>query len=169
MDVVVGRVGRAHGIRGDVAVDLRTDFPERRFAAGNVLTGDGRTLTVKSAREHSRRWLVRFEEIADRTAAEQLAGVELTADVPDDETLDADDYFDRDLIGLDVYTRGHRIGSVVGVQHLPAQDTLLIRIREREVLVPFVAALVEVDLDAGRVDVADVPGLLDPNAAEEAR
>lgn len=168
MQVVVGRVGRAHGIRGDVTVELRTDFPERRFAAGSVLTGGDRTFTVKSAREHSRRWLVRFEEVPDRTAAEQLGGIELTADVPDNETLDGDDYFDRELIGLDVYTSGHKIGAVVGVEHLGAQDALVIAIKQREVLVPFVAALVDVDLDAGRVDVADRPGLLDPTTADEA-
>lgn len=173
MLVVVGRIGRAHGIRGELSVDPRTDFPERRFAIGAVLQTDAGTLTVRSARRHSAkgaaRWLLTFTEVADRTAAERLGGMLLSAEVPDDEQLEDDEYFDRELIGLDVEAGGVLVGSVTGVVHSAAQDTLEVRIDGRSVLVPFVAALVEVDRAAGRVVVADRPGLLNPDAADEVR
>ncbi|MBM9462784.1 ribosome maturation factor RimM [Aeromicrobium sp. YIM 150415] len=172
MLVVIGRIGRAHGVRGDVTVDVRTDEPERRFAPGSsVVCGDG-TLTVASARPHSGRFIVKFQEVADRTAAEALRGSVLEARIDPDELPDEEDvFYDRQLIGLDAVTEaGAPIGVVTDVVHLPAHDTLAIDASGREVLVPFVAALVpEVDLDGGRVVVVDVPGLLDPDTAEVSR
>jgi 16S rRNA processing protein RimM len=162
--VTVGRIGRAHGIRGDVAIDVRTDEPERRFARGAVLTTNGRALTVAASRWHSGRLLVTFDEVHDRTAAEQLRGAFLEADIDPDERLDEEDaYYDRQLVGLQAQTAdGVLIGTVVSVVHNDAQDTLIIQADGREVMVPFVAAIVpSVDLDAGCVVVADLPGLLD--------
>lgn len=172
MLVVIGRIGRAHGVRGDVNVDIRTDEPERRFAPGSsVVCGDS-TLTVVSARPHSGRFIVSFREVADRTAAEALRGSLLEARIDPDELPDEDDaYYDRQLIGLHVLTgSGRQVGTITDVVHLPAHDTLAIDASGREILVPFVAALVpEVDLDAGQVTVEDIPGLLDPDAAEVSR
>jgi 16S rRNA processing protein RimM len=162
--VTVGRIGRAHGIRGDVTIDVRTDEPERRFARGAVVTTNGRALTVTDSRWHSGRLLVTFAEVPDRTAAEQLRGMVLEADIDPDERPDEDDaYYDRQLVGLDAQTTdGVLIGTVASVVHHDEQDTLIIRADGREIMVPFVAAIVPtVDLDAGHVVIADLPGLLD--------
>lgn len=165
VEVAVGALGRAHGIRGDVAVDLRTDEPERRFAAGARLRVEdsGRVLTVASSRWHSGRLLVHFEELADRTAAEAARGLVLVTDVPADEQPDDEgEYYDRQLVGLAVVTTDDRpVGHVREVLHTGPQDLLEVTTRTGTRLVPFVEALVpEVDLAGGRLVVADVPGLL---------
>ncbi|WP_293786896.1 ribosome maturation factor RimM [uncultured Aeromicrobium sp.] len=169
MLVVIGRVGRAHGIRGEVAVELRTDEPERRFAPGASVLCAGRPLTVTTARRHAGRLLVAFEQVRDRTAAEGLRGQLIEAEVdPAERPEDDDAFYDRQLIGLHVERLdGTHVGKVSEVLHLRAHDTLAIDADGRELLVPFVAALVpDVDLERGVVTVADVPGLLDPDAAE---
>ncbi|WP_235562047.1 ribosome maturation factor RimM [Marmoricola sp. Leaf446] len=162
--VVVGRVGRAHGIRGDVAVDVRTDEPERRFADGAALRTPTGQLTVASSRMHSGRLLVRFEELADRTAAEAARGTELRVFVDPEETpADPEEFYDHQLVGLRVVTTdGAAVGELLRVEHHGAQDLLVIGTDRGEVLFPFVSALVpEVDLDEGRLVVDDAPGLLD--------
>ena len=167
--MVVGRIGRANGIRGDVAVDVRTDEPERRFARGAVLTAGARTLTVATSRWHSGRLVVSFAEVSDRTAAEQLRGTMLETDVDPEELPEEDDaYYDRQLIGLEARTDdGAVIGQVTSVVHHDEQDTLIIAADGRELMIPFVSAIVPtVDLLAGHLVVADVPGLLDPASAE---
>ncbi|MEU8225003.1 ribosome maturation factor RimM [Kribbella sp. NPDC048915] len=173
MLVTVGRIGRAHGIKGEVGIDVRTDEPDRRFADGAVVVTDAkvpRRLTVASSRWHSGRLLVKFAEVPDRTAAEQLRNLFVQCDVPDDERPeDPDEYYDRDLIGLAVRTAdGADVGEVTDVVHLPAQDLLEIRrTAGNTVLVPMVEELVpEIELDKGYVVVADRPGLLDPDGAE---
>ena len=165
LEVVVGVIGRAHGIRGDVVIDVRTDEPERRFAPGARLRaeGSGRTFTVANTREHSSRLLARFEELNDRTAAEQARGAVLLADVDASELpTEPEEFYDRQLVGLAVRTPDQtEIGTVAAVLHLPAQDTLEIDTPAGPRLVPFVAALVpEVDLTGGFLVVAEVSGLL---------
>ncbi|MFC7621041.1 ribosome maturation factor RimM [Microlunatus sp. GCM10028923] len=165
VEVLVGVVGRAHGIRGDVAVEPRTDEPEVRFAAGRAvrIEGSPRRLTVVTARDHSGRLLVRFDEVDDRNAAEALRGVRLVVDVdPADRPDRPEEYYDRQLVGLRVLDAGgSEVGRVTGVAHLPAQDLLEIDTGTGEALVPFVTELVpEVDLDQGLLRLADVPGLL---------
>jgi 16S rRNA processing protein RimM len=167
VDVVVGRVGRAHGIRGEVRVEPRTDSVDRRYAVGTVLRPDGGpdSLTVRAAREHAGGLLVRFEEVVDRTAAEALSGATLYADVADDERPDdAEEFYDRQLVGLGARTpSGDPVGEVVDVMHLPEQEVLVIRKDDgAEALIPFVRDLVpSVDLDDGYVVVDDGPGLLE--------
>ena len=165
VEVVVGLIGRAHGIRGDVTIDVRTDEPERRFAVGESLRAeDGRrTFTVESSREHSGRLLVRFVELPDRTAAEAVRGTVLVVDVdPAEVPEDEDEYYDRQLVGLRALAAdGTEIGPVVSVLHLPSQDTLEIRTADGMRLVPFVTAVVpRVDLASGALHLADLPGLL---------
>jgi 16S rRNA processing protein RimM len=165
VEVVVGALGRAHGIRGDVAIDVRTDEPERRFAPGARLRVEGtrRVLTVASTRWHSGRLLATFEELGDRTAVETARGLVLVTDVPADELpADEGEYYDRQLVGLAVVTTdGTPVGRVLDVLHPGPQDLLEISTAAGPRLVPFVEALVpEVDLPAGRLVVADVPGLL---------
>jgi 16S rRNA processing protein RimM len=167
--VVVGRIGRAHGIKGDVAVEVRTDEPERRFAPGSTLVAGDRTVVVAAARNHSGRLLLRLEGVADRTAAEALHGRLLEVDVdPADVPEEDDAFYDHQLVDLRVRTHdGADVGVVTEVLHLPEQDLLSVDLDDgaRGVLVPFVVALVpEVDLEAGHVTLADVPGLLDPDA-----
>ncbi|MGH3465081.1 MAG: ribosome maturation factor RimM [Kribbellaceae bacterium] len=175
MQVIVGKIGRAHGIKGEVGIEIRTDEPERRFAVGAALvteTTPARSLTVGTARWHGDRLLVRFTGVEDRTAAEALRNTLLLADVPEDERPeDPDEFYDRDLVGLAVRTAdGVEAGTVTAVVHMPSQDLLeVVRPDGRTVLVPLVAELVPtVDLSSGHLVVADRPGLLDPEAADEA-
>lgn len=162
MRVVVGRIGKAHGIRGDVTVEVRTDEPERRFASGTTLLSNHATpLVVADARDHSGRLLVRFRGIDDRNAAEALRGILLEADIdPSELPEDDDEFYDRQLIGLAaVHVDGTVLGSVSDVIHLPGHDLLAVTSETRgEVLVPFVHEIVtEVDLLESRV-VIDPPG-----------
>jgi 16S rRNA processing protein RimM len=161
--VVVGRIGPAHGLKGEVFVEPRTDEPERRFAAGETLRTETGSMTVASSRIHSGRLVVRFEEIGDRNAAEAARGTELTCRVdPDEMPEDPEEFYDHQLVGLRVETAtGELVGELERVQHGAAQDLLVIRTPEREVLFPFVSALVpEVDVAGGRIVIDDQPGLL---------
>jgi len=167
MRLVVGRIGRAHGIRGDVAVDVRTDDPAARFADGTEMATDPAAagpLTIASSRRHSDRLLVRFRGVADRDSAEALRGTLLFVDSQDIAPLDdPDEFHDHELIGLAaVTTGGDAVGTVGDVLH-HAQDVLVVATPEGgEVLVPFVAALVpEVDVAGGRIVIDPPPGLLD--------
>jgi 16S rRNA processing protein RimM len=166
MDTLVGVIGRPHGVRGEVAVELRTDEPERRFTPGQVLREEGgtRLFTVRSVRNHSGRLLVRFAELVDRAGAEAARGTLLIVAVePNERPTEPGEFYDRQLIGLRVATpNGTDVGTVGSVLHLPAQDVLEIQTAAGARLVPFVAALVpDVDLEAGRLTVVDVAGLLD--------
>ena len=176
-EVVVGRIGKAHGVKGEVSVEPRTDEPGRRFADGSVLelrTPQGgppagsrpARLTVAQTRRHRSRLLVRFVEVPDRTAAEALHGLQLVVAVdPAESPDDPEEFYDHQLVGLSVVTTdGRPVGEVSEVLHSGAQDLLVVRAQDgREVLVPFVGALVPVvDVAAGRLEVADRPGLLEP-------
>ncbi|MFZ2014587.1 MAG: ribosome maturation factor RimM [Nocardioides sp.] len=173
IDVVVGRIGKPHGIRGEVTVEVRTDEPDRRFAVGTTVRpqrpGGGPApwpaFTVTGARWHQTTLLLRFEELTDRSSAESARGLLLHATVAADETPDdPDEFYDHQLVGLAAEDLdGVGLGEVTAVLH-GAQDLLQIRTPDgRDALVPFVAALVpEVDLGGGRVVVADRPGLVTP-------
>src|SRR5919107_542513 len=174
IEVLVGRIGKPHGIRGEVTVDVRTDEPERRFTTGATLRfqaprGSASTLialTVARARWHQSTLLVAFEELADRNSAEAARGIVLHASVPaGEDPEDPDEFYDHQLIGLAAYdVDGTRLGEVTGLVHGGAQDLLAVKALDgRDTLVPFVKALVpEVDVDGGRVVVADRPGLVAP-------
>ncbi|NPC95552.1 ribosome maturation factor RimM [Nocardioides sp. zg-DK7169] len=178
MELVVGRIGKPHGIRGEVTVDVRTDEPERRFAPGTVLRAAppkgsdtrARQMRVERFRWHQQVLLVTFAELDDRNAAEAARGLVLHADVPLDATPeDPDEFYDHQLVGLAVCDLdGTHLGEVTGLTH-GAQDLLMVRTPDgRDALVPFVKALVpEVDLAARRVVVADRPGLVTPLPDDE--
>ena len=174
MRVTVGRIGRAHGIHGDVSVEVRTDSPEIRFVAGARLATEPERagpLTIRQIRWHSGRLLVRFDGVADRSGAEALRGVLLLSEVDANERpADPEEYFDHQLIGLRAVTsRGDDVGEITDVLHLPDQDLLVIGQGDNEVLVPFVSAIVpEIDVAGGRVVIDPPPGLLDPAEADEA-
>lgn len=167
MRVVVGRIGRPHGIRGEVTVEPRTDEPDERFAPGAVLSVDAPVseLVVDRLHWHSGRLLVTFRGVADRNDAEALRGlllhVERDADaVPED----PDEFYDSSLVDCAVeLTDGTPVGVVAEVVHLPGQDLLAIRTPDdRDVLVPFVEAMVPtVDVPGRRIVIDPPPGLLD--------
>jgi 16S rRNA processing protein RimM len=170
---VVGRVVKPHGIRGELTVEVRTDSPEERFDPGVALVGrsrDGKTrpLTVAAVRPHGGRLLVRFEEIPDRTAAEEARGLTLLVDVDELPPIDdPDEFYDHQLEGLRAeLADGTVVGTVREVVHSPAGELLAVDVGEgknrREVLVPFVTAIVpRVDLDAGLIVFEPPEGLLD--------
>jgi 16S rRNA processing protein RimM len=175
MQLVVGRVGRPHGIRGEVTVQVHTDDPDLRFAAGSVLATEPAArgpLTVSSSRWHSGRLLVTFDGYADRESAEDLRGTLLVMDSAEaGPTADPDEFHDYELVGLDVLTvAGEPVGTVADVLH-QGQDLLVVRPPSAPppgrpdgdpILVPFVAAIVpEVDVAAGRLVIDPPPGLLD--------
>lgn len=169
MRVVVARVGRALGVKGDVLVDVLTDEPERRLVPGAdlLIMDERRSLRVESARAHGGRLCLHFEGVDDRTAAESLTGLLLEIERASDERPeDPEEFYDDALIGLEVLTEGgDRVGTVVEVLHLPGQDVLAVRASDDgpEVLVPFVAEIVPVvDLAAGRIVIDPPAGLLDP-------
>lgn len=173
IEVNIGVIGRAHGIRGDVMIDLRTDEPERRFTVGSQVRIEDtrRTLTITKAVWHGGRLMVHFQGIDDRNAAEAARGTVLVCDVdPAELPTDEDVYYDRQLVGLSaVLDDGTRVGEVTQVIHLPAQDMLAIDVDGVERLVPFVNELVpRVDLDAGEVELVWMPGLLEDEGADVA-
>ena len=168
---MIGRILRPHGLRGELSVEVRTDDPAERFAAGSVLATDppeAGPLTVEASRWHSGRLLVSFAGIEDRTGAESLRGAWLTidaAEVPPPQ--DPDEFHDHQLTGLTVVTvSGELVGTVTDVLHhgqsllaiTPAAGTS----RQADVLVPFAAAIaVEVDLAGGQLVIDPPSGLLD--------
>jgi 16S rRNA processing protein RimM len=166
MQVTVGRIGRPHGVRGYVVVSVRTDEPELRFAPGSRLDTDPEDvgpLTVAAARWHSGELLVSFEGVKDRDAAGELRGTWL---IVDSSTLtssdDPDEFHDHELIGLTVRTvDGTEVGVVEDVLH-SGQDLLTVRAGSREILVPFVKAIVtDVDVANGTLVIDPPPGLID--------
>jgi 16S rRNA processing protein RimM len=171
MRVIVGRIGRPHGLRGEVVVGVRTDEPDLRFTVGAVLDADKHgTLTVATVRWHSGQLLVSFAGTTDRTAAAGLGGTWLSVDTSTlPPTSDPDEFRDHELIGLSVRTvAGAPVGVVSDVLH-HGQDLLVVQAAGSggEYLVPFVAALVpEVDLDAGVLVIDPPSGLLDPGHTE---
>ena len=183
IEVLVGRIGKPHGLRGDVTIDVRTDEPERRFRVGSRFeaerssgpgaVGSRTELTMTDVRWHSGVLLARFAEVPDRTAAEAARGLLLYVLLePDEKPEDPEEYYDHQLIGLRAYdVTGIELGEITAVRHGAAQDLLAIATLDgREALVPFVSALVpEVDLVAGRLVIADRPGLVTPFPDEVTR
>ncbi|MGW4680391.1 ribosome maturation factor RimM [Micromonospora taraxaci] len=190
MQLVIGRIGKPHGVRGEVTVEVRTDEPEARFAPGTVLrTEPGARppsapahstdpadepgvpfrvpaeLTIEESRFHQGRMLIAFDGILDRNTAEALRGTLLVVDSADvDPPDDPEEFHDHQLVGLAVVTpAGERLGEVARIDHAPSSDLLVLRRPEgRTALIPFVRAIVpEVDLAGGRVIVDPPAGLLD--------
>ncbi|MEU3599513.1 ribosome maturation factor RimM [Streptomyces sp. NPDC006798] len=171
MQLVVARIGRAHGIRGEVTVEVRTDEPELRLGPGAVLATDPAgtgPLTIETGRVHSGRLLLRFAGVTDRNGAEALRNTLLIADVDPEETPeDPDEYYDHQLVDLDVVLAdGTAVGRITEISHLPSQDLFIVeRPDGEEVMIPFVEEIVaSVDLVEQRIVVVPPPGLLDDRA-----
>ncbi|GAA3078356.1 ribosome maturation factor RimM [Streptomyces roseofulvus] len=171
MQLVVARIGRAHGIRGDVTVEVRTDEPELRLGPGAVLLTDPPSagpLTVESGKVHSGRLLLRFEGVHDRNAAEALRNTLLIAEVdPAELPEEEDEYYDHQLVDLDVVLAdGTEVGVITEISHLPSQDLLIVeRPDGTELMIPFVEQIVtEIDLENQRAVIDPPPGLIDDRA-----
>ena len=170
MDLVVGRVVKAHGVTGEIVVEVRTDDPDLRFRPGVSLRGkpsrggQETRYVVESVRDHGGRLLVRLGGVADRNAAESLRGTLFlvdSADLPPIE--DPDEFYDHQLEGLRVVTTsGTVVGPVSEVLHTAAGELLSVRTEDGEVLVPFVSAIVTSVSLADQTIVIDPPeGLLE--------
>ncbi|GAA4400760.1 ribosome maturation factor RimM [Tsukamurella soli] len=179
MELVIGRVVKSHGIRGEVVVEVRTDSPELRFADGAVLrgrrsarggglTGPVETYTVTTSREHSGRLLLTLAEVADRTAADELRGTLFVIDSSEaTPSADPDEFYDHELEGLEVRLigSGEVVGTLAEVLHSTGGELLSVTDPSgREILVPFVSAIVPViDVAGGFVEIDPPGGLLDPD------
>ncbi|MDY6870789.1 MAG: ribosome maturation factor RimM [Actinomycetota bacterium] len=170
MDLVIGRVAKAHGVTGELVVEVRTDDPDARFVPGARLRGRGprgaeRAFVVESVRPHDGRLLLRLDGVADRTAADALRGTVFlvgSGDLPPIE--DPDEYYDHQLEGLLVRTvDGVDVGTVAEVLHTAAGELLSVKTPGgAEILVPFVTAIVpRVSLADGLVEIDPPEGLLD--------
>lgn len=172
MELVVGRIAKAHGITGEVVVEVRTDDPEDRFAAGKTLRlkrprGSGEsTVVIESVRPHTGRLLVRLRGVADRDGADALRGSLFIVDSADLPPIDdPDEFYDHQLEGLTVRTiAGEPVGTVIEVLHTPGGELLSIRSEtDDEILVPFVAEIVpRVSLTDGVIEIDPPEGLLNP-------
>ena len=163
--IVVGRIGRAHGLAGELYVRSESDAPDR-FRAGAVFVTDEaspRQLEIRSSRRHNERLLVTFAGISDRSGAESLRDVALTIGADDRRQLADDEFWPDELIGLAVRdVAGEAVGMVTGVDTGGPQDRLIVQSDDgREAIVPFVRDLVpEVDIRRGWVVIDFVEGLL---------
>ena len=166
----VGRLTKAHGLKGAIKLELYTDDPERRFVPGAEFSlqvpdsspWHGKHLTLREIRWYNGHPVGFFDGVDDRTAAEGLAKAILWVEHVDQESPEPDAWYDHQLVGLTVLRDGEKVGEVTHVDHLPAQDLLIVKTNGREVMVPFVSAIVpEVDLAAGTLTVTPPPGLFE--------
>lgn len=168
--VVVGRLGRPHGIRGEVTVEVRTDEPELRFAPGSsVFLSSGKSILIETIRWHQNVLLVKFEKINDRNDSETLRGNLVEVEVDDlDLPEDDDEFYDRQLLGLNVIEDGQQIGKVEDVLHLPGHDLLSIRLADgKEMLLPFVEQFVpDIDLENSSLTITPPQGLMEEEINE---
>lgn len=167
----MGRLLKAHGLKGAIKLELYTDSPNERFVPGAVLKLQvpetspwfGKTLTVSELRWYNQAPVIFFKDVEDRTAAESLIRAILLIDT-DTTSLppEEDAWYDHQLVGLTVLREGVEVGKVARVDHLPAQDLLAVNTANGEVLVPFVKAIVpSVDIKAGTVLITPPLGLFE--------
>ena len=170
--VAVGRITRPHGVAGEVAVLVISEVPERFADGATVFLEDGRPLTVGSSRPHKDRLLVRFREIADRTAAESYKGALLVVPESMSPPLPEGSWWDHQLEGCAVSTDGGLdLGTLREVIHTAANDVWsVVDDVERETLIPVLQdVLVDVDVEGKRIVVRAIEGLTVPEAGDAAR
>ena len=173
----MGRLLKAHGLKGAIKLELYTDSPNERFVPGAKLKLQvpetspwfGKSVTVSELRWYNQAPVIFLEGVDDRTAAESLIRAILLIDA-DTEALpqEPDAWYDHQLVGLKVIRDGAQVGVVARVDHMPAQDLLAVKTDSGEVLVPFVKAIVPaVDVVAGTVTVTPPLGLFEEIDADE--
>ncbi len=173
----VGRLTKAHGLKGALKLELFTDDPGRRFVPGAVFTlqvptsspWHGKTLELVELRMYNQHPVGFFKDVPDREAAETLVKAILWIDQDDDEqSTEEDAWYDHQLVGLSVVRDGVEVGTIARLEHLPAQDLLIVKTPSGEVMVPFVKAIVpSVDVKAGVVTVTPPVGLFEELPADE--
>ncbi len=168
MEVLVARIGRPHGIRGEVTVQLFTDAPEDRFEPGAVFRAEGIALpelTVTKARWNKETLIVAFEQVPDRNSAEALRGGTLFIDSDDTDDDEDDAWYEHELVGLDVRVGGTSVGKVTALRTMTVQDLLVVELADgHEVFVPFVGEIVpEVNPAEGFIVLNPPAGLLELN------
>jgi 16S rRNA processing protein RimM len=173
----VGRLLKAHGLKGAIKLELYTDDPALRFVPGSVYTLQvpdespwfGKTVTLTELKWYNDHAVVFLEGIADRDAAESLIKAILWVDDDKDQRpAEEDAWYDYQLIGLSVRRGGVAVGTIARVDHFPAQDLLIVDTAAGEVLVPFVKAIVTgVDIDAGTMDIDPPIGLFEDPVDDE--
>ena len=163
MQLVVGRIGRAHGVLGEATIEVQTDDPDIRFQVGNKLTlDDGRQLTIRSSRWHNQILLLAFDGVGDRNQIEELRDQLISSDV-DLGSLAPGEYHFQQLIGCEVFQQnGELIGAVDESVKLPGQDLLSVSRAGGQVLIPMVKQIIiEIDVLAKKIVVNPPEGLLD--------
>ncbi|PQZ96788.1 ribosome maturation factor RimM [Arthrobacter sp. MYb224] len=168
MRLQVARIGKPHGIRGEVTVQVLTDVPDERFAPGEVLhviDGPVKTLTVSKSRWNKTILLVAFEEIKDRNTAETLRQARLEIEVTGEEESESDEWYEHELVDLKVMHEGTQVGVITALRTNPAQDLLVFEDNNgEEIYLPFVDEFVpDVDLEAGTLTITPPAGLLQLN------
>ena len=175
MLLVVGRIGRAHGVLGEATIEVRTDVPDERFFVGaNLVTDPAERgpLTVLSLRDHNGTLLLKFKEASDRNEIEKLRDTILYSEIDmNEEHQHEDEFHVQQLLDCEVVTQdGFLIGTVTDVINLPGQDVLAVAGENGEVLIPFVIEIVpEIDLEKMRITVIPPPGLLDIANSKDAQ
>ena len=172
MRLQVARIGKPHGIRGEVTAQVMTDTPEERFTAGEeliVVDGPVKTLTIANARWNKTILLLSFKEIADRNQAETLRGARLEIEVSDQPEDDSDEWYEHELLDLKVMLDGEQVGTITALRTNPAQDLLVFENADgEEIYLPFVDEFVpEIDPEAGIVVITPPAGLLTLNSDED--
>lgn len=167
----VGRFLKAHGLKGAIKLELYTDSPNERFVPGAVLELQvpeespwfGKTVTVSELKWFNSSPVLFLKDVADRTQAESLIKAILLVEQPlDASPQEPDAWYDHQLAGLKVLRDGVEIGTLLRVEHMPAQDLLVIKTSETEVLLPFVKAFVpKVDIQAGVIEITPPGGLFE--------
>jgi len=163
LQLVVGRIGRAHGVLGEATIEVQTDDPDIRFQVGNKLTlHDGRELTIRSSRWHNQILLLAFDGVGDRNQIEELRDQLISSDV-DLGLLAPGEYHFQQLIGCEVFQQnGELIGTVDEILKSPGQDLLSVSRAAGRVLIPMVKQIIiEIDVLAKKIIVNPPEGLLD--------
>ena len=167
----VGRLLKAHGLKGAIKLELYTDSPNERFVPGAVFELQvpeespwfGKTVKVTELRWYNQSPVLFLDGVVDRTGAESLIKAILLIDAETEKLPDEPDaWYDHQLVGLKAMRDGVEVGEVVRVEHFPAQDLLIIKTGDREVMLPFVKAIVPaVDIKSGTVVVTPPTGLFE--------
>ena len=160
--VVVGRITRAHGVTGEVAVLVISEVPGRFADGATVWLEDGRTLTIESSRPHKDRLLVRFDGVGDREQAEALQGALLVVPESTSPELPDGSWWDHRIVGCALQTdTGRSLGTVRDVIHTGANDVwAAVDDEGTETLIPVLQdVIVDVDMDGKRIVVREIPGL----------
>ena len=173
----VGRLVKAHGLKGAIKLELYTDIPEKRFVPGAVFSlqvptssaWHGKKLELSELKWFNAQPVAFFKDVSDRSAAESLIKAILWIDEDAAAEVEDDAWFDHQLVGLTVLRDGATVGTVTQIDHFPAQDLLTVATDNGDVLVPFVKAIVaSVDIEAGTLTVTPPLGLFEELADDDA-